>query len=91
MKREVEVRTAFAAAYFSLSRTEQLKVERVINLLKYSPKTRPEPLSVFKSTRLPGHFIVRVTKDLRVIYHRAEPDRVVVKDMYRRTSKVGAL
>lgn len=89
MKRDVEVRTAFAAAYFSLPRAEQAKVERILELLKFSPAERPAKLSVFKSTRLPGHFIVRATKDLRVIYHRPEPTRVVVKDMYRRAPSGG--
>jgi hypothetical protein len=89
MKREVEVRPAFAAAVFSLSRAEQKKVERVLYLLSFSPRERPGKLSLFKSSRLPRHFIVRIDRDLRLIYHRPKSDRVVVKDLYRRSQAHG--
>jgi hypothetical protein len=84
MKRNVQTRPAFAAGYSSLSRAEKIKVERVLNLLSYRPSDRPSKLSIFKSKRLPGHFIVRVTRTLRLIYQRPNPFQVVVKDLYRR-------
>ncbi len=84
MKRDIEIKPAARAAYFSLSDEERRKLKRALQLLAYPPAERPEKLGVFKSRKLPKHFVVRVTPVLRIVYHRPERTRVVIDDIYSR-------
>ena len=71
--------------YATLTKSEQGKIDKVVDWLKYSVKGRPYTLPVYRSRQIPGKFIVRPNRDLRLVYHTENRATVVVvDDIFRR-------